>query len=72
MMSTWCITGIKGEAEVTHWSVTPEYGSFLIKIFDEWVRKDVGSYYVQLFDVTLANWMGESNPGVMRILGNLW
>lgn len=55
----------KGEAEVTDWSVKPrQYGNFMIHIFDEWVRKDVGRYYVQLFDVTLANWMGESNPGL--------
>ncbi len=55
----------KGDAHVTEWSVTPAgYGNFLIKIFDEWVRKDVGTYYVQMFDVTLANWMGESNPGL--------
>ena len=27
-------------------------------IFDEWVRKDVGNYYVQLFDVTLESWIG--------------
>jgi uncharacterized protein len=55
----------KGEAEVTDWSVVPsQYGTFMIKIFDEWVRRDVGRFYVQLFDVTLANWMGESNPGL--------
>ncbi len=54
-----------GPAEVTPWSVKPErYGDFLVKIFDEWVRRDVGRYYVQLFDVTLANWAGESNPGL--------
>jgi uncharacterized protein len=47
---------------VTPWSVLPkQYGEFLVKIFDEWVRHDVGSYYVQLFDVTLGNWLGE--PG---------
>jgi uncharacterized protein len=55
----------KGTAEVTDWSVIPSrYGNFLVEIFDEWVRKDVGTYYVQLFDVTLANWMGEKNPGL--------
>jgi len=50
----------KDQAKVTEWSVIPEeYGDFMITIFDEWVRKDVGQYYVQLFDNTLANWVGE-------------
>jgi anaerobic sulfatase-maturating enzyme len=43
---------------VMDWSVEPlQYGKFMSKIFDEWVKKDVGRYYVQLFDVTLANWL---------------
>lgn len=50
------------DAEVTDWTVIPEeYGEFLITIFDEWVRKDVGKVFVQIFDVTLANWV--SQPG---------
>ncbi|HYX08037.1 MAG TPA: SPASM domain-containing protein, partial [Bacteroidales bacterium] len=54
----------EGEAEVTEWSVDPvSYGHFLIDIFNEWVRNDVGRYYVQIFDVTLANWIGEA-PGL--------
>lgn len=49
----------KEQAEVTEWSVKPEaYGNFLIKIFDEWVRNDVGKYFVQMFDVTLEAWFG--------------
>ena len=45
-------------------SVKPrQWGDFLCAIFDEWVRSDVGKYYVQLFDSTLANWVGEQ-PGV--------
>ena len=52
------------EASVTTWSVPPvEFGKFLITIFDEWVRNDVGRYYVQIFDTTLANWVGEM-PGI--------
>ncbi len=48
-----------GEARVSPWSVGAEhYGDFLIAIFDEWVRKDVGSVFVQLFDVALEAWMG--------------
>jgi uncharacterized protein len=46
-------------AEVTDWSVEPHaYGDFLCAIFDEWVRDDVGKYFVQLFDVTLELWLG--------------
>jgi len=49
---------------VTDWSVRPEdYGKFLITVFDEWVREDVGKVFVQLFDVTLANWVGKP-PGL--------
>lgn len=45
-------------------SVSPEqWGSFLCKLFDEWVRNDVGKYFIQIFDSTLANWVGEQ-PGV--------
>nr|MDO8117047.1 anaerobic sulfatase-maturation protein [Candidatus Sigynarchaeota archaeon] len=38
-----------------------DYGAFLIAIFDEWVRRDVGNMFVQLFDVSLGAWMGQ--PG---------
>ena len=44
---------------VTPWSVRPrEFGRFLISIFEEWVRKDVGTTYVQHFDSALAKWAG--------------
>ena len=47
---------------VTSRSVKPkQYGSFLIGVFEEWVRRDVGQVFVQMFDVALANWHGE--PG---------
>ena len=36
-----------------------QYGQFLIDIFEEWVRRDVGRIFVQLFDVALGNWMGQ-------------
>ena len=46
-------------AEMADFAVTPEqWGDFLCTLFDEWVRNDVGEYYVQIFDSTLANWMG--------------
>lgn len=40
-----------------------KWGAFLCALFDEWVKEDVGTYFVQLFDATLANWVGEE-PGV--------
>jgi uncharacterized protein len=46
-------------AEVTDWSVEPlAYGMFLAQIFDEWVKEDVGRYFVQIFDVALESWLG--------------
>lgn len=45
--------------EVTDWTVDPaDYGKFLIRIFDEWVRNDVGDYFVLTFDCVLENMMG--------------
>jgi uncharacterized protein len=45
---------------VTHRSVKPkQYGSFLIDIFEEWVRQDVAKVYVQIFDVTLGSYVGQ-------------
>ncbi|HCB49176.1 MAG TPA: anaerobic sulfatase maturase, partial [Chloroflexi bacterium] len=47
---------------VTERSVQAEqYGRFLVEIFEEWVRHDVGQVYVQLFDVTLGSWVGQHN-----------
>ena len=52
------------EIPLSEASVTPEqWGYFLCAIFDEWVRKDVGKIFVEIFDCTLANWMGIS-PGI--------
>ena len=49
----------KGEV-VTGRSITGEqYGRFLTDVFEEWVRHDIGEVYVQMFDVSLANWVGE-------------
>jgi uncharacterized protein len=46
-------------AAVTKWSVDPRaWGEFLVGIFDEWVRRDVGNTYVQHFDNALAIWAG--------------
>lgn len=54
----------KNEIPLSEASVTPEqWGYFLCAIFDEWVQKDVGKIFVEIFDCTLANWMGVS-PGI--------
>lgn len=54
----------KDEISPSEASVAPEqWGYFLCAIFDEWVRKDVGKIFVEIFDCTLANWMSIS-PGI--------
>ena len=50
----------EGKAKVTRWSVSPtQYGRFLCTVFDEWVRLDVGRFFVQIFDVSLGSWLGQ-------------
>lgn len=45
-------------------AVTPkQWGDFLCAIFDEWVHNDVGRIFVEIFDCTLANWVGVA-PGI--------
>jgi uncharacterized protein len=57
-------TGYQEGTRVTERSVTGEgYGRFLNAIFDEWVCHDVGKIFVQIFDVTLAGWVGHP-PGI--------
>jgi uncharacterized protein len=49
---------------VTDRSIAPDgYGRFLIDVFEDWKRRDIGEVYVQMFDVALANWFGEP-PGL--------
>ena len=50
-------TCFQESSKVTERSVTArQYGDFLIAIFNEWVRRDVGQTYVQIFDVALEAW----------------
>jgi len=57
-------TGFQEGDTVTDRSVTArQYGDFLIAVFDEWVRRDVGRVFVQIFDVALAAWVGQ-RPGL--------
>ena len=49
----------EGKALVTRWSVgSSQYGRFLCRIFDEWVRRDVGRVFIQMYDTALGSWMG--------------
>lgn len=51
-------------AYLAPWSVSAAgYGKFLCDIFDEWVIRDVGQVFVQMFDASLAQWCGV-RPGV--------
>ena len=40
-----------------------QYGAFLIEVFDEWARHDVGDVFVTMFDTALAHWLGIENGG---------
>jgi uncharacterized protein len=44
-------------------SVGPkQYGQFLIAVFDEWQRRDVGTVFVQAFEAALAAWCRLPSP----------
>lgn len=52
------------DGESAPWNVSAnKWGDFLIAIFDEWVKQDVGDTFIQIFDAALANWVGV-DPGV--------
>jgi uncharacterized protein len=54
------VTGFQEGNAVTARSVTgKQYGDFLIAIFNEWVFRDVGRVFVQIFDVALGVWLGQ-------------
>lgn len=54
----------ESEVELAPFTVDAEkWGDFLCAVFDEWVQYDVGRVFIQIFDATLANWVGEQ-PGV--------
>lgn len=53
----------ESNTRVTPWTVEPEaYGDFLIAIYEEWVRKDVGKTFVMNFEWALTAWLGEPSP----------
>ena len=50
-------TGFQEGDTVTDRSVDPvAWGTFLDAVFDEWVVRDVGTVFVQMFDAALASW----------------
>ncbi|MDY7041834.1 MAG: anaerobic sulfatase maturase, partial [Chloroflexota bacterium] len=52
-------TGFQESSRLTSRSISGEqYGEFLIAVFDEWVRCDVGRVFVQMFDTALGHWLG--------------
>lgn len=58
------------DCPLADFSITPEqWGNFLCTLFDEWVKNDVGDYYIQLFDAALANWVGVE-PGICTMAKN--
>lgn len=51
-------------AVLAKWSVgSLAFGHFLCDVFDEWVRNDVGRFFVGQFDAALARWCGVQ-PGI--------
>jgi len=57
---------------VTGRTVTAEqFGQFLTAIFDEWIKRDVGTVYVTTFDVALGSWLGQHNLCIVApVCGN--
>lgn len=53
------VPGQAAAGRPTPWSVSPtDYGHFLVTVFDEWLRRDVGSVFVQMFESALGSWFG--------------
>ncbi len=51
------------QRQVTPWTVPPEeYGDFLIAVYEEWVRHDVGKVFVMNFEWALNAWIGNPSP----------
>lgn len=58
------LASVGESGDMTAESVEPrQWGEFLCRVFDRWVKEDVGKIYVQIFDSTLARWVGQQ-PGV--------
>ena len=53
-------TPVGGDVPASQW------GRFLCSVFDEWKKNDVGHVYVNIFEATLANYMGVT-PGICAL-----
>ena len=42
-----------------------QFGRFLTSIFDEWVKRDVGTTFINTFDVALGSWVGQHNSCIV-------
>ncbi|NWQ44016.1 anaerobic sulfatase maturase [Bacillus sp. EB106-08-02-XG196] len=57
------LTQSEVQKAVSPWTIGSEqYGDFLIEVFDEWVRNDVGQVHVMNFEWALATWLGLPSP----------
>ena len=58
------LASLVDEGQLAPFSIRPkQWGNFLCTIFDEWVRHDVSMFFFNIFDATLANWVGVA-PGL--------
>lgn len=53
----------EGDLVTTRSVGAAQYGQFLVEVFDEWARKDVGDVFVPVFDTALAHWLGMHQTG---------
>jgi uncharacterized protein len=57
------LDGEEPQTLATPWTVVPEeYGDFLIAVYEDWVRRDVGSVFVMNFEWALGAWIGAQSP----------
>jgi len=57
------LTAEELQTRVTPWTVLPEeYADFLIAIYEDWIRHDVGSFFVMNFEWALNTWIGNPSP----------
>lgn len=58
------LASLVDEGQLAPFSIRPkQWGNFLCTIFDEWMRHDVSMFFINIFDATLANWVGVA-PGL--------